>query len=205
MKFSENDKREIKKLITEKEASTACEIVPMIVKTSSQYPAAHFKLAIIVSFIFSLGLYYSPMALLNPIYFLWIQIPGLFIGYMMGSIPFFKRIFITRAEMDREVTQHAYEAFMQHNLHQTKNHNGLLIFISTFERKIKIIADFGIKSQVDNHIWDNLISSFIQIIKNENIFTALKATIRSAGEILEKEFPATEVKSNELENDLILE
>jgi putative membrane protein len=107
--------------------------------------------------------------------------------------------------MDREVTQHAYEAFMQHNLHQTKNHNGLLIFISTFERKIKIIADFGIKSQVDNHIWDNLISSFIQIIKNENIFTALKATIRSAGEILEKEFPATEVKSNELENDLILE
>lgn len=205
MKISDDDKLSIKKLITEKESQTACEIVPIIVHTSSNYPAAHFRIAILVSFIFSLALYYSPFMFINPIYYLWIQIPGLFVGYLLGSVPFLKRLFTTRSEMNREVTQQAYEAFMHHNLHMTKNHNGLLIFISKFERKIKIITDNGISSKVDNHIWDNVVSNFIKIAKNENLVMALKTSIRAIAEILEKNFPATEAKSNELENDLIIE
>lgn len=205
MTFSDDERLAIKRLITEKEELTACEIVPMIVRSSSNYPAAHFRLAIIVSFVFSLALYYSPLTLLNPIYFLWIQIPGLFIGYLLGSVNFFKRLLTSRSEMDREVTQQAHEAFMYHNLHMTKNHNGLLIFISKFERKIKIITDNGISSKIDNRTWDNIVSSFITIVKNENMVIALKATIRSIAEILEKDFPATEARTNELENDLILE
>jgi putative membrane protein len=205
MQISESEKKEIKDLITEKERKTACEIVPMVVHRSSNYPAAHFRIAILVSFMFSLGLYYSPYDLINPIYFLWIQIPGLILGYFLGTIPFLKRLFTTKHEMNREVTQQAYEAFMQHNLHMTKNHNGLLIFISKFERKIRIISDNGISSKVNNHSWDHVVMNFIKIVKNENLTTALKATIRSVGEILETNFPATEERSNELDNDLIIE
>jgi putative membrane protein len=205
LEISATERTAIKNLISEKEATSACEIVPMIVEASAAYPAAHFRLAIVVSFIFSLVLYYSPLTLLNPIYFLWIQVPGLIAGYLLGNIPSLKRMFISRHEMNLKVSQHAYESFMHHNLHMTKNHNGLLIFISRFERKIKIIADNGIKSKIDNHTWDNVVANFIKIIKNENIVVALKATIQSTGEILGKNFPATEARTNELENDLILE
>lgn len=205
MLISENEKKEIKDLITEQEAKTACEIVPMVVSRSSNYPAAHFRIAIIVSFMFSLGLYYSPYDLINPIYYLWIQIPGLFLGYLLGTVPFLKRLFTTKHEMNREVTQQAYEAFMHHNLHMTKNHNGLLIFISRFERKIKIISDNGISTKIDNHSWDHVVTNFIKIVQNENLIIALKATIRSVGEILTTHFPASGERDNEIGNDLIIE
>ena len=205
MQISKDDKKEIKNLITKKESRTACEIVPMIVQSSAAYPVAHFRMAILVSFMFSLGLYYSPLTLINPIYFLWIQIPGLLIGYSLALIPFFKRLFVTRYEMDLEVSQRAYEAFMHHNLHLTKEHNGLLIFVSRFERKIKIIADNGIKSKIENQTWNSVIGNFIKIIQHENIVSALKATINSAGEILAQHFTATGPRTNEIENDLIIE
>jgi putative membrane protein len=205
MKISDSEKTQIKNLITEKEALTDCEIVPMIVHASSNYQAAHLRMAILVSFLFSIGLYYSPLYLENPIYLLWIQLPGLLIGYLLCLHPFFKRLFSTKSEMNHEVTLHAYEVFMHHNLHLTKNHNGLLIFISTFERKIRIITDNGIKSKIDDQVWDNVIQNFIKIIKEENIISALKATISEVGTILEKAIPITEKKSNELENDLIIE
>jgi putative membrane protein len=205
MKISDQEKNEIKKLIASTETKAACEIVPMVVDISDNYPAAHFRLAIIVSFIFSLGLYYSPLSFINPIYYLWIQIPGLIAGYLLANIKFFKRLFITRHEMNQEVTQRAYEAFMHHNLHLTKGHNGLLIFISTFERKIKIISDNGIKSKVEDQVWNNVIKNFVTIIRNENFFMALKATIRSVGEILAVHFPAENHTENELGNELIIE
>ena len=205
MKITDAQKLDIKKLITEKESLSACEIVPMIVQSSSSYTAAHFKLAILVSFLFCLCLYYSPLTLINPIYYLWIQIPGLILGYILCYFSPLKRIFISPIEMEQKVSQHAYESFMHHNLHLTKNHNGILIFISEFEHKIKIIADHGITSKIGNDIWDNEIHNFIRITKNESLMMALFATIRSTGDILAKHFPSQETTANELENDLIIE
>jgi putative membrane protein len=205
MKISDSEKTQIKNLITEKEALTDCEIVPMIVQASSNYQSAHLRMAILVSFLFSLALYYSPLYLDNPIYLLWIQLPGLLVGYLLCFLPFFKRLFSTKSEMNHEVTLNAYEVFMHHNLHLTKNHNGILIFISRFERKIRIVTDNGIKSKIDDKVWDNVIQNFIKVIQNENIISALKATISEVGTILEKTIPITEKKSNELENDLIIE
>ena len=205
MNITDLDKAEIKKLIEEKEAHLNCEIVPMIVHSSDTYHAANFRVAILVSFLFSLLLYFSPLSLINPIYYLWIQIPGLVCGYFLAMIPAVKRAFITRSEMNHEVNQHAYEAFMHHNLHLTKNHTGLLIFISSFERKIKIITDNGITAKVDDHHWDKVIANFITVMKNESIVPALKATISSISTILEQDFHTDKNATHELSNELIIE
>lgn len=205
MNITAKDKEEIKNLIAEKEAHIDCEIVPMMVKASSSYNIAQFRLAIIFLFIFSLIIYYSSLSLLDPSILLLGQSIGLLLGYFLATIPAIKRLLITRHEMDKEVSQHAYESFMHHNLHLTKNHNGLLIYISTFERKIKIIADNGIIKKVDNHAWDNIVANFVTITKNENILAALKATISSTAEVLVKHFPASKHENNELSNNLIIE
>ena len=62
--ISLKDKEIISKLIKEAEVKTHSELIPMVVKRSDDYPAAHFRCAIVVSFIFSLGLYFSPFNLL---------------------------------------------------------------------------------------------------------------------------------------------
>ncbi len=204
--IAKHDREEIKRLIAEAEAKSNSELVPMIVNVSDNYPAAHWRAAIIVSFLFSLGLYFSPLAIINPIYFLWIQIPGLFIGYWMGNIPALTRLLITKDEIEFEVTQRAIEAFYEHNLHVTEKHNGVLIFISLLERKIKIITDVGVKQKVDQKIWDEIIFDFTEKVGQGQFVEALKKTIEAASDILENYFPSSgKVKKNELKNDIIIE
>lgn len=206
MILSNKDKLLIKSLIKEAESKTHSEIVPMIVHHSDIYPAAHFRAAIIVSFLFSLALYFSPLSIINPIYFLWIQIPGLFIGYYLGQFPFITRMLITKAEIDLEVTQKGYEAFFNHNMHVTANHTGVLILVSMMERKIKIIADSGIAKKVDQKIWDEIIGEFAEKIHEGHFVEGLKHCIEGVSSVLQTYFPASEQSgSNQLKNDLIIE
>lgn len=206
MKINLKDRKQIEELIAEAERKSNSELVPMIVNRSDLYPAAQFRAAIIVSFIFSLLLYYSPLSIINPIYFLWIQIPGLLIGYMLGNIPAITRLLISKQEIEYEVTQRAIEAFFNHNLHLTNNHNGVLILISLMERKIKIITDKGIKDKIDQKIWDEIIYDFTQEAKNGEFVLALKKTIHAAGNVLETYFPKENANSkNEIKNNLIVE
>lgn len=206
MIISNKEKLLIKKLVNEAESKTQSEIVPMIVHHSDTYPAAHFRAAIIVSFLFSLGLYFSPLTIINPIYFLWIQIPGLFLGYFLGQFPAVTRLLITNNEIHQEVTQKGYEAFFNHNLHLTQHHTGVLILVSMMERKIKIITDNGIAKKVDQKIWDEIVFQFAEKIKEGHFVEGLKQCIEAVSNVLQTYFPATNDKrSNELKDDLIME
>lgn len=206
MIISNKDKLLIKNLIAEAEKRTQGEIVPMITHHSDVYPAAHFRAAIIVSFLFSLGLYFSPLNIINPIYFLWIQIPGLYLGYVLGHISFIKKLLITKDEVNHEVNQKAYEAFFHHNLHTTKYHTGVLIFISIMEKKIRIITDVGIAKKVEQKVWDEIIFQFTQKINGENFVGGLTSTIEAVSKVLETHFPSVGgEKPNELNNELIIE
>lgn len=206
MIISSKDKALIKNLIKEAESKTQSEIVPMIVHHSDNYPAAHFRAAIIVSFMFSLGLYFSPLTIINPIYFLWIQIPGLFLGYFLGQFPIVTRLLITKNEILQEVTQKAYEAFFNHNLHLTEHHTGVLILVSMMERKIKIVTDNGIAKKVDQKIWDEIVFQFAEKIQEDHFVEGLKECIEAVSNVLQTYFPATKnKKTNELKNDLIIE
>lgn len=206
MLITNRDKEEIKGLIDEAETKSTSELVPMIVKSSDVYPAAHFRAAIIVSFLFSLMLYMSPFHIINPIWFLWVQVPGLLLGYALGNIPFFTRLFITKKEIEYEVTQRAIEAFFEHGLHTTDNHNGVLIFISLMERKIKIITDVNVKKKIEQKIWDDIIHDFTDRVHEGQFIEALKQSISAASAVLERHFPATESsRKNELKNELIIE
>ena len=205
MNITDKDKELINELITEAELKSDSEIVPMIVSRSDNYPAAHFRSAIIVSFLFSLGLYFSPLSIINPIYFLWIQIPGLILGYYMANMPSITRLLITKQEIEYEVTQRAIEAFFEHNLHTTEQHNGVLIFISILEKKIKIITDVGVKKKVDQKIWDEIIFDFTEKVKEGQFVEALKNTIAATSDIMENYFPSSgKEKKNELKNDIII-
>ena len=206
MNISKNDKDLITELIKEAESKSRCEIVPMIIHHSDHYPAAHFRAAILMSFFFSLGLYFSPFSIINPLYFLWIQIPGLFLGYYLAYFPFIKKMLITRLEIEEEVAQKGFEAFFHHNLHLTADHNGILILISIMERKIKIIADHGISSKVEALVWDEIILEFTTYIKKGQFVLGLQNCILATGKVLQASFPATENESrNKLANELIIE
>jgi putative membrane protein len=206
--ISSEELYQVSELITESEKRTDSELVPMIVDMSDLYPAAHFRAAIITSFLFSLALYFSPLSIINPIYYLWIQIPGLLVGYFLAHVTFVKRWLTFEAELECEVKQRALEAFFEHNLHSTQNNNGVLIFISLMERKIKIITDIAVKEKIKQEVWDQIVHDFTDEVKKSTLVGALKKTIEASTHVLESYFPADSTQSkkkNELKNELIVE
>ncbi len=203
--ISQKDQTEISKIIDVAEERTRAELIPMVVTKSDAYPAAHFRCAILMSFIFTVALYLSPLNILNPIYFIWIQIPGFVIGYFLANIDMVARFFVTNKEMEEEVYQRALEAFFEHNLHSTDAHLGVLLFISRFEKKVKIISDRGIKEKIADEKWQTIIEVFKKEARSSNYIEPLKASIPRIADVLALHFPHTGNNKNEIRNHIIIE
>lgn len=203
--ISQKDQTDISKIIDAAEERTRAELIPMVVTKSDAYPAAHFRCAILMSFIFTVALYLSPLNILNPIYFIWIQIPGFVIGYFLANIDIIARFFVTNKEMEEEVYQRALEAFFEHNLHSTDEHIGVLLFISRFEKKVKIIGDRGIKEKIDDEKWQTIIEVFKKEARSTTYIEALKSSIPRIADVLALHFPHTGNNKNEIRNHIIIE
>lgn len=202
MNISSNDKEVIKKAIKDVELKTSGEIVPVILKQSDLYPAAHFRLALIVGMLFSIICYYS-YDFDDPIALIWVQIPGIVLGYVLAYIPFLKRVLTTKKEMQEEVYQRALEIFYENKVSMTRDRTGIMIFISLLERKVEVLADCGINEKVEKNYWNDLVSSLSSDISKGNMIEGVVKSINTCGDKLVESFPAKHDDTNEISDELI--
>jgi putative membrane protein len=203
MKFSQEAKDKIENAIAEAEKKTAGEIVPVIFSKSDNYPASHFRLAILFALSASMILYFLPIYLPDPVWLLWIQIPGLLLGYLFAFHPKLKKFFTTKAEIKEEVHQRAVEVFFERGLHTTRDHTGILIYVSLLERRVEILADTGINAKVEEGTWDNILARLLESIKSDQLVDGLCKSVHDCGEILAVHFPIKEDDTDELSNKLV--
>ncbi len=202
MKIDEQDKKLIEEAVRKSELKTSGEIVPVILKKSDSYPAAHFRLALITGIIFALICYYS-YDFDDPIILLWIQIPGVILGFILAYIPRLKRLFTLQSEIEEEVYQRAIQAFYENKVSITKDRTGIMIFISMLEKKVEILADCGINEKVGKEYWNDLVNALIKQIREGHEIEGIINTIHSCGNSLNKFFPIQEDDINEITNKLI--
>ncbi len=202
MKISETDKEIISEAIKTAESKTSGEIVPVILGSSDFYPAAHFRLALIMGILASLICYYT-YDFNDPIMLLFIQLPGMVVGYLLAYLNFFKRLFTSQSEMDEEVFQRALEVFYKNKVSMTKDRTGIMIFISLLERKVEILADCGINEKVEKEYWNNMLNNLLSKIKTNDITSGLAEAIAECGRSLEKSFPIKGDDTNEISDDLV--
>lgn len=202
MKISTSDRNFIKEAIAAAESKTSGEIVPVIFKRSDFYPAAHARLALIVGVLSSFLCYYT-YDFDDPIMLIWIQIPGMVLGYLLAYLCPVKRLMTTKAERREEVFQKALETFHQNKVSITKDRTGIMIYISLLEKRVEVLADCGINQQVSENYWQDLVSSLILDIKRGNLVKGLAQAIETCGRSLASSFPIQEDDENEISNELI--
>ena len=168
MDFNQSDLDRISMAVLDAEKKTTGEIVPMIVAQSDDYPGARWRLAITVSLLFGF-LTYSCIDHSDPIWILWAQIPGLYIGYWLGIFHFILKPFLSNSKIKEEVHQRALQAFFSHNIHLTKERTGILIMVSVFEHRVEILADTGINAKVSKETWENILLEMVSKIKSNEL------------------------------------
>ncbi len=199
MKFSSEDKEKIRKAVLAAEKKTSGEIVPVIVAMSDEYGVAFLRSLVIWGLICAICCQFIEMHLLGT------YIGALFLG---GSLCYFKgyrRLLISKKEMETEFTQRAYEAFLMNGVTQTKERNGVMLFISDFERRAMIVSDTGIQKELNNSVWEKMIGELTGFMKRGEYTEGIIKTVESIGNVLSEKFPDHKDDEDELANKLIIE
>jgi len=204
--LSSEDRRRIRETVQAMERATAGEIVPCVAPASYHYPVG----AIIGAA--SLAL---PTALLGAHFlggFFWLGQDNLwlFLGLLsivfwpwylvVRRVPVLHRLFISEHEMAEEVREAAFVNFYKNGLHFTRDHTGVLIFISAFERQVIILADKGINDKVPRDRWDAIVKNLTMGIRAKQSAAAICRAVETVGRLLAEHFPPRSDDVDELQN-----
>ncbi len=203
------EQKKITAAVQKAEQSTSGEIVPMIVSRSHHYPVATvwgavllaFPLALILTTLASSFFWTDPY---NLWLFLAFFIPlHLMLHKAVPMLPLLHRIFVSRSRAEEEVAEEAMKVFFTEKLYKTKDENGILLFISVFERRVCLLGDAGINARISQTEWDEIVTLITLGIKEKRQCKALCQAIEHVGDILKAHFPIQEDDENELHNLII--
>lgn len=96
----------------------------------------------------------------------------------------------------------ATEVFEMLNMHNTKESNGVLIYVAVEDRTLVIMGDKGINDVVAQNFWEGTKDVIINHFKNGDMKQGLVDGILKAGQQLKKHFPYKKDDKNELPDDI---
>lgn len=101
-----------------------------------------------------------------------------------------------------EVLDRAAWLFKKLKMHETKERNGVLIYLSVNDRKFAIIGDSGINKVVPEGFWDEIKEMMISHFSKGEFALGLINGIEKTGEQLKQFFPWQENDVNELSDEI---
>jgi len=201
--ISDEDTVLIEEAVRAAEKRTAGEIVVMVVASSDNYPLANILGGLVFGFLLSISI-----SLATDMQSMWN-----FLGFFLPSFvlcneiirrnPSLKRLFVTASDMGDEVEDAAFSAFYKKEVWNTRNHTGILIFISLFEHRVWVLGDKGINAKVNPSVWREITDGIVAGIRGKSQVSALCDAIDRCGAILEGHFPPGKDNPDELDNSVI--
>jgi putative membrane protein len=201
--LSEKERGSIAQAIDEAEQETSGEIVLAVVRSSDIYSGGRWRIAIATALLFALVLYWINPSL-DPLYYLIIEIPALWIGYSLSRIPPLLRFALPHSVVQEEVHQRALELFHSNKLSSTHDRTVILIFLSVLEHRLEVVADSGIDAKVQPGVWVDVVEHLSQKIRDETLCDGICHAVKECGDILSKHLPRVDgTKSEPIKRILI--
>ena len=101
-----------------------------------------------------------------------------------------------------EPLKRAIEVFNKLKMHETKERNGVLIYLAFNDRKLAILGDEGIDKKVANDFWDSTKEQLILDFKNNQFIPGIIKSINEVGVRLKEYFPHQVDDIDELSNEI---
>ncbi len=202
--LSEAERCAVEEQVTRSEKRTSGEIVVMVAPSSYHYPYAGLLGSTILS-LFG-GITVSLVLGRENMWFFLSAFVLLFIVLNELSRRFLplRRPFISRRDMADEVEEAAIKAFYRSGINRTAGHTGILIYLSLFEHKVRVIADKAINDRVGQHQWQEIVDIITAGFHDRAPGKALCNAVDRCGDILAEHFPREEGDVNELPDTILI-
>jgi len=217
--FSAEEAQLITAAIGEAERSTAGEIVPVVATASGRYDRAEDLFGLVVA-LAALALAWwnfqgiqvtqDEWAVKYTVGFGLVPILVIIVAaFLLGTIaatyvPALRLPFVSRAEMEAEVERSATAAFQRFSVRGTAGGTGVLIYVSLYERMVRVLGDDAINAKVTQSDWDAVCNLAVEGLRARRGAEGLANAIRKAGDLLGRHFPIQAGDRNELVNELRL-
>jgi putative membrane protein len=217
--FSDDERRLVEEAVALAELRTSGEIVPVVATASGRYDRAEDLFGVLVS----LGLVaacWLPLQRLAAVEGAWGDrstwllglVPVLLlvlVGFLAGAVlatvvPSLRLPFISRAEIEGEVDRAACAAFHEFRVRRTDKATGILIYLSLFERTVRVLGDDAINDKLEQEQWTEVCDLVVAGIRGKRSAQGLKDAILKCGDLLADHFPIKPGDRNELGNELRL-
>ena len=209
----------IEAAIGEAESRTAGEIVPVVTTASGRYDRGEDLFGLVVAIVVLTGAWwlfqdvevtqtdwaakYTVALGLVPV--LAIVVVAFLLGAVAATFfPVLRLPFISRAEMEDEVERSAAAAFRRLRVRGTAAGTGILIYVSLYERMVRVLGDDAINARVTQADWDAVCRLAVDGLRTSRGAEGLADAIRKAGELLSRHFPVQPGDRNEIVNELQL-
>jgi putative membrane protein len=216
--FSKSDVEKITHAVEKAEKKTSGEIVTAFIPKSYDYAIYELMSAVIIGLV-----YFTVMSLFLPNIqefisgMLWTDAKIMYytvifygfstffvIGffYFLFNIPFFDRLIIPKSVMEKKVQVRAIQHFFESSVRNTKDRTGVMIFLSFLEKRVVLLADYGINEKIEQEKWQQIVDHIIKGIHKKQMTDYLITAIEMCGELLAENFPILPEDVNELTNEI---
>ena len=200
--LSEEDKSVIAESIQRAEAATSGEIVFALTDASAHYRHASLQGAI-GGAAAATALYLALPVSHSVAFLLWTQLASAAVFYVLFEYFPWRRWFISADEMEARVHGAAFMEFYRSGLHRTREENGVLIYLSVFERRVVVLGDRGIHEKMGNPHWDEVRDRIIRGVREGGPREGVCEAIELCGRALARHFPRRADDVNELSDRVV--
>jgi putative membrane protein len=119
---------------------------------------------------------------------------------VVRRVPRLKLPFISSSETNDLVQEAAVTAFSIHGLGKTRSRNGVMLYISTFERAVWVLPDKEAARKVDQKKWEEIVAVITRGINKGRAGEAIIEAVVECADLLAPHFPPKADDRDELEN-----
>jgi len=221
--FSDGDRAAIEAAVAGAEKRTSAEIIPVVATASGRYDRAEdvFGIVVAIAALCAVWFAFSGGSIADgwlaggapasagggPAFGLAGAIAAIVVGFALGAalatrFPALCTPFASKTEMREEVERAANEAFFAFRVRSTADATGILLYISLYERMVRVVGDDAITSKLGQGDWDEIRDRVIAGLADGRAAEGLVDAIERCGELCAAHFPRAEDDQNELSNAL---
>lgn len=203
-----DDQARIEAAIQAAESRTRAELVAVVTERSDDYRYVVIAWAAVIGlalpFPWSLGFITGPWSIPPGMSVHGVSLGAFLAVLALGQFDAVKRVLAPKSLMRRRASQFARAQFFAQRVRMTRERAGVLLFVSTFERHVEIIADDNAASAVSDAQWQFAINAFVETLHSSGPADALSNAVAILDKTLSEALPGSANDDNELPNRLIV-
>jgi putative membrane protein len=192
---------EVASAIRAVESATSAEVVVAVRARSGHYRHTDYLVGFAFSFVALLFFLFDP----HEFEIDWMPVDTL-VAFALGtllSVGFspLRRVLTSRKLMRENVRTAARATFVDLKIAKTSGRTGILVFVSSFERRVEVVPDIGVDPVVLGPGFERAVSELDLALRRRASFVSFVEALRALGPILGRALPRTADDVNELPDE----